>query len=111
MKDSYENGTELLFSSTCFVRDFDENTMEYSNPALTNFVKKSGLKLFHQNINGILKYVDKIKILLNGQNKIFISLAFRKLIQTTLLQMLSLVYTGILSNARIDKMEYLEAYY
>ena len=66
MKDSYENGTELLFCSTCFVRDFDENTMHYSNPALTNFVKKSGLKLFHQNINGILKNLDKIKILLNG---------------------------------------------
>ena len=66
MKDSYGKGTELLFCSTCFVRDFDGNTVEYSNPALTNFVKKSGLKLFHQNINGILKNLDKIKILLNG---------------------------------------------
>ena len=66
MKDSYENGTELLFCSTCFVRDFDENTVEYSNPALTNFLKKSSLKLFQQNINGILKNVDRIKILLNG---------------------------------------------
>ena len=53
MKDSYENETELFFCSTYFVRDIDENTVEYSNPALTNFVKESGLKLFHQNINGI----------------------------------------------------------
>ena len=64
--------------------------MEHSNPALNNFVKKSGLKLFHQNITGILKNVDKVKVLLYG-TKQNISLAFQKLIQTTLLQMLSLV--------------------
>lgn len=69
MKDTLINEKEHLFCHACFVYDFDGESVKYSNPMLSEFVKKSGLKVLHQNVNGLLKSLDKIKAILSGLNK------------------------------------------
>ena len=73
MKDSFRNGTESLYCSICFVQDPVNEDAHYSNPVLNSFTKKRGMKIFHQNVNGLIHKMDQVKLFLaSTQNNIHI---------------------------------------
>ena len=69
LKDRFENGVEKLYCpNVCYLSEVEAEGLppgvdnNQSFPNLNNLVGKRGLKIFHQNINGLLTKVDKIKV-------------------------------------------------
>ena len=68
MHDVLENNTEVFYCQVCYVNDQHEQS-NFLNPELSEFIRKRGLKIFHQNLNGIIGKLNKVKLLLNNSKK------------------------------------------
>ena len=72
LKDVYKNGTEYLYCTRCDINgeNVEKEDISFSKTKLSAFTNKRGLKIFHQNVNGVLDKLDKISLLLlNHANK------------------------------------------
>ena len=65
LKAVYEWSTELLYCNICYVEAIDQNNSTDTAifKELTKFATKCGLKIFHQNINGLLNKMDHVRLL------------------------------------------------
>ncbi len=63
MKDELQNNKEQFYCNVCFVNtdQEDELSANYDGGVLNTFMKKRGLKMFHQNVNGIMNKLDQVK--------------------------------------------------
>ena len=68
--DKLEDGTERLYCRTCFQntpqRDEDPQDTHQLYEDLNTFLNAKGIKIFHQNINGLLRKMDGVGILLKA---------------------------------------------
>ena len=70
--DVIRNGTEKLYCALCYeARDTAEPEPGVQNiyTDVNNFLKSRGLKFFHQNVNGLFRKLESVKILLEDTNK------------------------------------------
>ena len=71
--DKLENGGERFYCTMCDMRpDTDENNNVNDTgmfKTLLSYLKPRGLKILHQNVNGIISKIDKVKILLGETRK------------------------------------------
>ena len=75
LQDILKNGTEKLYCNSCYKHDegsTDDTGVENKVYVdLNRFLTSNGLKVFHQNVNGIYRKIDEIKIMfLETRNKI-----------------------------------------
>ena len=71
LRANFVRSVEKLYCNLCYVNN-DENTdlnEEQVYPKLFNFTKRRGLKILHQNVNGIVKKLDQIKHFIAKCNK------------------------------------------
>ena len=73
MKDQLGKNSEELYCQTCFIEmETDaESGVDTENVPETihRFCKKRGLKIFHQNINGLLNKIEKVRLFLSGTHR------------------------------------------
>lgn len=62
--DELINGKEYLFCSLCHFSDPERDTVDFLDSTLTKFLKIRGLKIFHQNLNGLSGKLEKVKLFL-----------------------------------------------
>ena len=65
LKAAYERSTELLYCNICYVEAISQNNSTDTAifKELTEFATKRGVKILHQNINGLLNKMDPVRIL------------------------------------------------
>ena len=73
MTDRFADSSEELYCRTCSVEKFPDSESEIPeervHEELDSFCSKNrGLELFHQNINGLLGKIEKVRLLLNGHS-------------------------------------------
>ncbi|CAB4019684.1 Hypothetical predicted protein [Paramuricea clavata] len=67
LKDELRNNKEKFYCNICFVNIADQDAgspQTVDSNVLCTFMKKRGLKLFHQNVNGIMNKLDQIRLFL-----------------------------------------------
>ena len=78
MVDKFQNGVENVACRTCFDIPMisDENctgSPDYNTPIdygrLNEFLQGRGMKLLHQNVNGLLTKIYQIRVMLEETNK------------------------------------------
>ena len=71
LKIEMVNGREKCFCTNCFVVTDDNNQEGIPSPytELNEFLKGRGLKLFHQNVNGLFNKHTEIEIMMTETDK------------------------------------------
>ena len=69
-----ESANDILFCKTCYIRPAEEmNDDRYDgkdcHDNLRSYIAKSGLKILHQNVNGLLSNIDMIRDILDSLNR------------------------------------------
>ena len=69
--DKIEKGLEKLYCNLCYTRieKPDQGVQSTTFSELKTFLKRQGLKFFHQNVNGLFNKYDQVKILLQETQK------------------------------------------